>query len=96
MRIEMPKEGRDKKYLKNHHHHMPVPYFIYADFESIQVPKSGLKGRKTEITDEHEACGFRYQLERYDGESNEPLIYRGEDTVEVFFKSLRLRSFKYK
>ena len=53
MRIEMPKEGRDKMYFKNHHHQMPVPYVIYADFESIQVPKSGQKGEKTEITDEH-------------------------------------------
>ena len=39
--------------FKNHHHQLPVPYFIYADFESIQIPKSGLKAEKTEIIDEH-------------------------------------------
>ena len=41
MRIEMPKEGRHTMYFKNHHQEMPVPCVIYADFESIQVPKSG-------------------------------------------------------
>ena len=45
-------------------------------------------GEKTEITDEHEACGFGYQVVQYNGESNEPVIYRGEDTVEVFFNHL--------
>jgi hypothetical protein len=67
---------------------MPVPYVIYADFESIIKPKSQQKGDKSEITSEHEACGFGYQVVRYDGKAEEPVIYRGEDTVEIFLQKL--------
>ena len=28
----------------------------------FQVPKSGLKGAKTEITDDHKACGSEHQV----------------------------------
>ena len=43
---------------------MPVPFVIYADFESIIKPKAG---DKSELTSEHEACGFGYQVVRCDG-----------------------------
>ena len=45
---------------------MPVPYVIYADFESIIKSKKKV-GKKSEINSEHEACGFGYQVVRYDG-----------------------------
>ena len=47
---------------------MPVSYVIYADFESIiQIKKKKKKKKKTEINSEHEACGFGYQVVRYEG-----------------------------
>ena len=45
-------------------------------------------GDKSEITNEYEACGFGYQVVRYDGQAEEPVIYRGKDTVEVFLNHL--------
>ena len=78
-RIEMPTEG--KSHIKKHQNQMPVPYVIYADFESIIKPKTAKAGDKSEITSEHEACGFRYQVVRYDGKADSLVIYRGEDAV---------------
>ena len=37
---------------------MPVPYVIYADFESIIKPKTERAGDKSELTSEHEAWGY--------------------------------------
>ena len=86
-RIDMPPEGSYIRF-KNHQNQMPVPYVIYADFESIIKPKTEQKGDKSEITSEHEACGFGYQVVRYDNVAYPPLIYRGEDAVEVFLQIL--------
>ena len=56
-RIDMPPEGSYIRF-KLHQNQMPVPYVIYADFESIIKPKIEQKGDKSEITSEHEACGL--------------------------------------
>ena len=87
-RIEMPTEGKSHIAFKNHQNRMPLLYVIYADFESIIKPKTAKVGDKPEITSEHEACGFGYQVVRYDGQAEEPVIYRGKDTVEVFLNHL--------
>ena len=79
----MPTEGSHIKF-KNHQNQMPVPYVIYADFESIIKPKTEKAGDKSEITNEHEACGFGYQVVRYDDQAEKPVIYRGKDVIEVF------------
>ena len=88
-RIEMPTEGRNHIKLKNHQNQMPVPYVIYADLESIVKPKSANVGDKSEIINEHEPCGFGYQVVRYDGQAEEPVIYRGEDAIEAFLHDLK-------
>lgn len=67
---------------------MHVSYVIYADFETIIKPKNQEAGKQSEITSEHEACGFSYQVVRYDGKADKPVIYRGEYVVEVFLKHL--------
>ena len=59
-RIEMPTKGRSHITFKNNQNKMPIPYAIYADFESIIKPKTAKAGDKTEITSEHDACGFGY------------------------------------
>ena len=87
-RIDMPTAGRAHIRLKKHKNQMPVPYVIYADFESIIKPKSSKTGDKSEITTEHEACGFGYQVVRYDNVAYPPVIYRGEDAVDVFLQRL--------
>ena len=84
----MPTEGRSHISFKNYQNQMPVPYVIYADFDSIVKLKSAQAGDKLEITSEHEACGFGYQVVRYDGKADHPVIYRGEDAVEVFLNHL--------
>ena len=57
-KINMPTEGKNHITLKNHQNQMPVPYVIYADFESITKPKTEKAGDKSELTSEHEACGL--------------------------------------
>ena len=51
-RIDMPAEGSHIK-LKNHQHQIPLPYVIYADFESIIKSKTDKDGDKSEINSEH-------------------------------------------
>ena len=67
---------------------MQVPFVIYADFESIIKPYQAAAGDKSEIKSKHQACGFGYQIVRYDGASSNVRIYRGEDAVEQFLKAL--------
>ena len=86
-KIEMPTEGKNITF-ENHQNPMLVPYVIYVDFESIIKPKTAKAGDKSEISSEHEACVFCYQVVRYDGQAKEPVIYRGKDTVEVFLNYL--------
>ena len=84
----MPPEDRNHITFKNHQNQVPVPYVIYADFESIIKPKTEKAGDKSELTSEHEECGFGYQVVGCDGKANAPVIYRGENAVEVFLKHL--------
>ena len=87
-RIQMPTEGKSHIKFKNYQNQMPVPYVIYADFESIIKPKTEKAGLKSDITSEHEACGFGYQIVRYDGVAESPVIYRGKDVAETFLNHL--------
>ena len=84
----MPPEGKNHITFKKHQNQVPVPFVIYADFESIIKPKKGKAGDKSELTSEHEASGFGYQVVGCDGAANAPVIYRGENAVEVFLKHL--------
>ena len=87
-KIEKLTEDKSHITCDNHQNQMLVPYVIYADFESITKPKTAKAGDKSEITSEHEACGFDYQVVRYDGQAKEPVVYRGKYTVEVFLNYL--------
>ena len=86
-KIQMPAPGEKIKF-KNHHKQMQMPFVIYADFESIIKPYQAAAGDKSEIKSKHQACGFGYQIVRYDGASSNVRIYRGEDAVEQFLKFL--------
>ena len=69
---------------------MPVPYviYMYADFESIIKPKSSKTGDKSEITTEHEAYVALVIKLRCHNVAYPPVIYRGEDAVDVFLQRL--------
>ena len=77
-RIEMPEEGKNKVIFQNHHKKMKVPFIIYAGFEAL-VKKMHRCERPegAEKTEQHEACGFSYIVVRSDGESTQPVVYRG-------------------
>ncbi|XP_078350774.1 uncharacterized protein LOC144635553 [Oculina patagonica] len=95
-RIEMPEEGKNTLSFQNHHKQMRAPYVIYADFEAlvrkIQGCERGPESKQksyTEKTEQHEACGFAYTVVRSDGRNERPVVYRGENAVEVFLNCLQ-------
>ncbi|KAL9958769.1 hypothetical protein ACROYT_G035828 [Oculina patagonica] len=95
-RIEMPEDGENTLFFQNHNKQMRAPYVIYADFEALirkiegreRGPESKQKSY-TEKTEKHEACGFAYTVVRSDGRNKRPVVYRGENAVEVFLNCLQ-------
>ena len=85
----MPAEGKNNIKFKNYQNQIQVPYVIYADFESIIEPKTEKTGERSKITGEQQACGFGYQVMRYDNIAYPPVIYRGKDAIEVFLKKIQ-------
>ena len=92
VRIKMPEEGKNKLSFKNWQKQMPVPYIIYADFESlttkIEGPESNPSESNTQKTEIHEVCGFCYIVVRYDGLTKPPVVYRGHDAAKKFLIEL--------
>ena len=100
--VELPKPYIDKNgveripsiYFKNYHKQLPVPFVIYADFESITEKISGCEpsdGKSyTEKYQKHTACSFRYKVVcHYDKAYSRDLeIYRGADCINQFMKSM--------
>ena len=93
VRIEMPEEGKNKLSFRSWHKQQPAPYIIYADFEALTTKIEGpqLKPAKsnTHKTQLHQACGYGYIVVRYDGHTEPPVVYRGEDAAERFLRSLQ-------
>ena len=71
-------EGRSHITFKHHQNQVLVPCVIYADFEIIIKPKTAKAEDKSEITSKHNACRFGYQVVRYAGQAEEPVIYRAK------------------
>ena len=100
--IELPKTYIDKNgqertpsvYFHNHQKQLPVPFVIYADFESITEKISGCQpsDRKsyTEKYQRHTACSFGYKVVcHYDKKySKDVVIYSGQDCIGEFMKSM--------
>ena len=92
-KIAMPKEG-SKVYFNNYDRQLPVPFVIYADFESIIknvdtcIPADNKS--YTHQYQKHEACGFGYKVVcHYDKKySKEAVIYRGPDVVSKFITNM--------
>ncbi|CAB3983697.1 Gastrula zinc finger [Paramuricea clavata] len=99
---KLPKEGTKIKF-KNHRNSMPVPFVIYADFESILVPedenskvKSSEDKSSTTRYQTHKACSFGLKTvchydDKYSGEYKS---YVGEDAALVFLKTVLKESFR--
>ncbi|CAB3984764.1 Gastrula zinc finger, partial [Paramuricea clavata] len=100
--VKLPKEGTKIKF-KNHRNSMPVPFVIYADFESILVPEERKVESEnpedkssTDLYQTHKACSFGLKTvchydDRYSGEYKS---YVGEDAALVFLKTVLKESFR--
>ena len=99
---KLPKEGTKIKF-KNHRNSMPVPFVIYADFESILVPEEERSGSKssedessTTLYQTHKACSFGLKTvchydDKYSGEYRS---YIGSDAALVFLKTVLKESYR--
>ena len=91
----LPKEGTKIKF-KNHRNSMPVPFVIYADFESILVPEEKKDVEKDEDQSHtnryqtHQACSFGLKTvchydDKYSGKYKS---YVGKDAAHVFLRTV--------
>ncbi|CAB3991092.1 Gastrula zinc finger [Paramuricea clavata] len=100
--VILPKEGTKIK-CKNHRNSMPVPFVIYADFESILVPEERKEKSEnpedessTDLYQTHKACSFGLKTvchydDKYSGEYKS---YVGSDAALVFLKTVVKESFR--
>ena len=95
--LYIDKNGKERipsVYFHNYHKQLPVPFVIYADFESITEKISGCQPSDrqsyTEKYQRHTACSFGYKVVcHYDKKySKDVVIYRGEDGIGEFMKSM--------
>ena len=93
VRIDMPEKGKNILSFQNYQNQMASPYIIYADFESLTLKVDSVVPDKdksyTLTTQKHEACGFGYVVVRSDGQTNDPVIYRGKNAAEEFLQTLQ-------
>ena len=78
IRTELPKDGENVVKYMNYHRQMKAPYVIYADFECLLHKIQGCERSSqdesyTDKTEQHEPCGFAYEVLRSDGESRGPV-----------------------
>ncbi|GBN22535.1 hypothetical protein AVEN_268168-1, partial [Araneus ventricosus] len=86
--IKMPEKGENFIKFVNVHYQHPLPYIIYADFESLIVKEVHTSGN-TEIVARHEACGYAYIIIGPDVRSVKPIaIYRGKNAVQHFMENI--------
>src|SRR6266496_3399796 len=89
--VKLPKEGSYIKF-KNLKNTLDVPFVIYADLESILIPLEidTTNDSQTTKTHEHIPCSYGYKVVcKLDDKLSVPYkTYKGEDCIEMFFKSL--------
>jgi hypothetical protein len=92
-RTEMLEEGDNILKFTAHHKQMRVPYVIYADFETLNVPVEGCGGDPnawwTCQIAKQTPCGYCYVVVRSDGKASPPVLYRGENAVEHFMEAIQ-------
>lgn len=94
--INFPKEGEREHILSftvTYLQH-PIPYIVYADFESILKPMDSVTPTPQTSycgkISKHTACSFIFVIIDSDGKpfKNKLTLYRGENAAEAFIKSL--------
>jgi len=92
-RTIMPEEGKNILKFTNHHKQMRMPFIIYADFESLNIPVEGCADNPqksyTHQIAKQVPCSYCYIVVRSDGVAKDPVLYRGENAVEHFLTSLQ-------
>ena len=88
-RVELPKEEDKWLYYKDVRKQLKVPFIIYADFESFQIPISGCENDPassfTEKSTHHVPSSFAYKVVGLNHElSKKPVVYRGPGVAEKF------------
>ena len=91
--VKMPEVGEVIKFdnkLTAHNKKFKAPFIIYADFEALLPTTIGCsKSTKTTQTNTHTPCGFGiYLVSEFKKYKYEPIIYRGEDCMDNFYKEL--------
>ena len=76
-------------FTKTFRKQLKVPYVIYADFESLQVPIEGCDNDPeksfTTKTTKHVACGFAYKVVGLTSSlSKQAVVYKSEDAADKF------------
>ena len=94
-KVVLPDEDDRWVQFKSIQKMLKVPFVIYADFESytckIQGPLN--VGQATHAYELHEPSGFAYYIVCADSNRQyKPVVYRGQNVVEMFLKSLRKES----
>ena len=92
--VKMPTKDNNVLKYNNHYKQQPVPFAIYADFESITEKISSCKPNSdksyTEAYQKHTDCGYGYKVVCcYDDKYTKPVqIYRGEKAVYKFMEAM--------
>lgn len=93
-RIFLPKEGENLLTFTCMHLQHPIPYVVYADFESLLKPIQRVTPSSStsfsEKKSKHIPCGYGFVIIGPEGKPIKPIeiIYRGENVVKQFLKSL--------
>ena len=93
VRTQMPTLSNRIIKFVNHKNQLKAPWVIYADFESIirkiEGPIESTDESFTHKSSIQEACGFCLRAVRSDGLLTEPVLYRGQDCIQVFLEQLK-------
>ena len=91
--VKLPTEDDNILKFKNFQHQLPVPFIIYADFESvtckIDTCDNDLHTSSTVKYQKHEPCSFGYKIVSMESKYCKPtVIYRGPNVINHFIESL--------
>ena len=75
--------------FKNYFKRLPVPFKVYADFESNLKSVESYEGSYSKKHQDHIPCSFAYKLVCVDDEFTKPIVvFRGENAAYEFIKAI--------
>ena len=87
---KMPKSDNNIYYFRQVEQTMKFPYIMFADFESILIKSNYKISAKSEVVQQHLACGYSFIVIKEDEEIFYHNFYRGPNAIEIFLKDLRI------